>query len=587
MADHGSVHTADDAMLAMLGKKQVLERRFSFFTLFGFAVCELITWETVLALFSQSFENGGPAGAVYGFIIAWSSTLSVYTVISELASMAPIAGGQYYWVYVLPSDKDLISIKIPANLTRRYMLAPPEWKTVCSYMIGWLTSLAWIATVATETLFAGTMVQGVIALDYPDYEIERWHGTLLTWAVICGCIFVNVVIPAWLPRFEVFILVFHIAGFFAILITLLVMTPELGSNASVWLTSLNEGGWPTQGVSYCVGFLGNVATFVGADASVHLAEEVSNAAVNIPKAIIGAMLINGAVGFAMMVTILYCLGDVDSVLNSRTDFPFIQIFFNSVGNVAGATVMAAVVLTLTWACSIGITTTASRMTWSFARDNGLPMSRYLARVSQRTKVPVTAALAVTGIAALLTLIYIGSDTAFNDVISLTITGFYGSYLMPAAFLLYHRIKGNILPRGTETDALTSNQAGKPATTGGSPSPGTAKGNGPSTAPDIDSDDEIAGVINARLVWGPFHLPRIFGIINNLYACCYMVFVIFWSVWPPSTPVTASTMNYSVVVTGGVMILSGIWYFVRAKDVYKGPLIDSEVAEVMRGASVVN
>lgn len=97
MADHGS---ADDAMLAMLGKKQVLKRRFSFFTLFGFAVCELITWETVLALFKQLLENGGPAGAIYGFIIAWSSTLSVYTVISELASMAPIAGGQYYWVYV-------------------------------------------------------------------------------------------------------------------------------------------------------------------------------------------------------------------------------------------------------------------------------------------------------------------------------------------------------------------------------------------------------------------------------------------------------------------------------------------------------
>jgi choline transport protein len=481
------------------------------------------------------------------------------------------------------------------------MLAPPRWKTVCSYCIGWLTTLAWVATVATETLFAGTMIQGIVSLDYPYYEMERWHGTLLTWCVICGCIFVNVVIPAWLPRFEVFILVFHIAGFFAILITLLVMTPELGSNASVWLTSLNQGGWPTQGVSYCVGFLGNVATFVGADASVHLAEEVSNPAVNIPKAIIGAMLINGSVGFAMMVTILYCLGDVDSVLNSKTAFPFIQIFFNSVGNIAGASVMAALVLTLTWACSIGITTTASRMTWSFARDNGLPMSRYLSRVSSRTKVPVWAALAVTGIAALLTLIYIGSDTAFNDVISLTITGFYGSYLMPAAFLLYHRIKGNILPPGTETEPLQpgNQEPTKPrgkAVDGDNPIPGPsskASGSSPAFEHHHDSDrDSTASaitsnnVINARLVWGPFRLPGLFGIINNLYACCYMVFVIFWSVWPPSTPVTASTMNYSVVVTGGVMLLSAVWYFVRAKNIYKGPLIDSEVAEVMRAGSVV-
>jgi choline transport protein len=467
------------------------------------------------------------------------------------------------------------------------MLAPPEWKTVCSYMIGWLTSLAWVATVATETLFAGTMIQGVVALDYPDYDIQRWHGTLLTWAVICGCIFVNVVIPAWLPRFEVFMIVLHIAGFIAILVTLLVMTPELGSNASVWLTSLNEGGWPTQGVSYCVGFLGNVATFVGADASVHLAEEVSNAAVNIPKAIIGAMLINGAVGFAMMVTILYCLGDVDSVLNTRTDFPFIQIFFNSVGNIAGATVMAAVVLTLTWACAIGITTTASRMTWSFARDNGLPMSRHLSKVSPRTKVPVWATVAVTAIAALLTLIYIGSSTAFNDVISLTITGFYGSYLMPAAFLLYRRIKGEILPRGTVIDASVPASANKPAATSSEPASDTSKKANHSPGQDIDSDSELASVINAKLIWGPFRLPGLLGIINNLYACCYMVFVIFWSVWPPATPVTASTMNYSVVVTGGVMILSAIWYFVRAKDVYKGPLIDSEVAEVMRGGSVVS
>lgn len=93
--------TVDSATLAFLGKKQVLKRRFSFFSMFGFAVCELITWETVLALFSQALNNGGPAGAVYGFVIAWFSTMSVYTVISELASLAPIAGGKltkrYLW----------------------------------------------------------------------------------------------------------------------------------------------------------------------------------------------------------------------------------------------------------------------------------------------------------------------------------------------------------------------------------------------------------------------------------------------------------------------------------------------------------
>ncbi|KAK5167046.1 uncharacterized protein LTR77_007775 [Saxophila tyrrhenica] len=561
---------SDSAVLALLGKKQVLKRRFSFVSMFGFAVCELITWETVLALFSQSFDNGGPAGAVYGFIIAWSSTLSVYTVISELASMAPIAGGQYYWVY---------------------MLAPDRYKTVFSYVIGWLTSLAWIATVATETLFAGTIIQGIIILDHPDYVGTPWQGTLLTWAVILGCILINVVLPSLLPKFEVFILVFHLAGFVAIIATLWAMTPEYSPPAEVWATSRNEGGWPTQGLSYCVGFLGNVATFVGADASVHLAEEVSNAAKNIPRAILGSMLINGAVGFVTMVTILYCLGDIERVANSATGYPFIQIFYDSTRSIPGATVMAAVVLSLTWACAMGITTTASRMTWSFARDNGLPASKWLAKVDKRTKVPVIACLTVTGIAALLTLIYIGSETAFNDVISLTITGFYGSYFLPASLLLYHRVKGNILPRGTEIAPETSTPDHNSNNETSTRAPPTEKSSHEKDSPTADTSPDVANGLllpTAPLIWGPWHLPSLLGTLNNAYACVYMLFVIFWSVWPPDAEVTAASMNYSVVVTGGVMILSTVWYFVRARKVYRGPLVDAEVAmQVERRASAVS
>lgn len=56
-----------------------------------------------------------------------------------------------------------------------------------------------------------------------------------------------------------------------------------------------------------------VATFVGADARVHLAEEVANAAINILRAIIGSMFITGLVDFIMIVTVLYCVSDVDSV----------------------------------------------------------------------------------------------------------------------------------------------------------------------------------------------------------------------------------------------------------------------------------
>lgn len=460
--------------------------------------------------------------------------------------MAPIACGQYYWVY---------------------MLAAPKYKKASSYIIGWLTSLAWIATVATESLFAGTIIQGLIVISMPNYAAKLWQGTLLTWAVIVANVLINVFTPNLLPKFEIAIMILHLAGFVAIMVALLT-TSDLGTAKSVWLTAFNQGGWPTQGISYCVGFLGNVATFVGADASVHMAEEVSNAALTIPRAICAGMIINGFIGFAMMITTLYCLGDVNSVLEGKTGFPFIQIFFNSAGSAGGAVGMGVVVLILTWMCAMGITTTASRMTWAFARDKGMPFSNILSKVNEKTRVPVAAVGFVTVTAAFLTCIYIGSSVAFNDVISLTITGFYGSYLLPCALLLYHRLKGHILPYGSRV---------------GNPDQAIAFSDQKPVTGDLEKKDEIERELSppstdpteARLVWGPWRLPGIFGTINNIYACCYMVFVIFWSVWPPATPVKGSTMNYSIVVTGGIMILSGIWYFIGGRKQYRGPVVDED------------
>jgi choline transport protein len=504
-------------------------------------------------------------------------------VISELTSMMPIACGQYYWVHKLaPSD---------------------YYKNFASYVIGWLTSLAWAATVAIETLLAGTIVQGLIKLNYPAYDAKLWQGTLLTWAVIAVAISINVFMPNFFPKLEIMILVLHVVGFVAIVATLL-STAELGSASSVWLTVSNGGGWPTQGLSLCVGFLGNIATFVGADASVHMAEEVANADLTIPWAICMGMIFNGITGFAMMVTVLYCLGDANSVLETPTRFPFIQIFYNSVKSLRGATVMSVVVLILTWGCAAGITATASRMTWSFARDNGMPFSRYLKIVTKNKKIPVVAILVTTTFAALLVLIYIGSNVAFNDVISLTITGFYGSYFLPCAFLLYHRVKGHILPHDSQLPRRLEQSAPVPLTR-------AAPDKGAEIRVVLDEEDEIQAVPDEedeirsardeedetwsaapdegaeaqatpgtdnefpgpRLVWGPWCLPGIFGTINNAYACGYMTYVIFWSVWPPATPVAADTMNYSIVVTGGVMILSGVWYVVRGHQEYHGPIVE--------------
>ena len=45
-----------------------------------------------------------------------------------------------------------------------------------------------------------------------------------------------------------------------------------------------------------------------------MSEEIENAALNVPRAILTTMILNGATGFAMVIAVLFCLGDPENVL---------------------------------------------------------------------------------------------------------------------------------------------------------------------------------------------------------------------------------------------------------------------------------
>ena len=75
------------------------------------------------------------------------------------------------------------------------------------------------------------------------------------------------------------------------------------------------------------------------------------------------------------------------------------------------------------------------------------------------------------------------------------------------------------------------------------------------------------------MWGPWRIPGIYGIINNAFACVYVTVITFFSLWPPAQPVDAGSMNYSLLVTGVVIVFSLVYYFVWARKVYKGPVIE--------------
>jgi choline transport protein len=114
------------------------------------------------------------------------------------------------------------------------------------------------------------------------------------------------------------------------------------------------------------------------------AEEIRDASVTLPKAIMWSVVINAILGFVMAITLIFTLGDIDSLFASVTRQPFIQLFYNATQSYAGTNAMTGVVIVLIAACCTSEVATASRQLWSFARDKGLPGSAWLSKVGPAT-----------------------------------------------------------------------------------------------------------------------------------------------------------------------------------------------------------
>src|SRR5947209_12743589 len=94
--------------------------------------------------------------------------------------------------------------------------------------------------------------------------------------------------------------------------------------------------------------------------------------------------VNGALGFLMVITLSFTLGDVSTILATPTGYPFIQIFFNTTQSYAATNVMTAIIIIVLTCSVISEIATSSRQLWSFARDGGFPFSATIARVSMNS-----------------------------------------------------------------------------------------------------------------------------------------------------------------------------------------------------------
>ncbi|KAK4556924.1 hypothetical protein LTR86_005905 [Recurvomyces mirabilis] len=498
--DNGLRSTDHDlAVMAKIGKKQQFSRIFGFLSTLALSSTLLASWESVAESIAAGLTNGGPVSLIYGMLLSISGTLALAASLAEMASICPISGAQYHWTY---------------------MFAPKPWAAFITWMQGWTTVFAWQATVTSVTFLTATQIQGLMILNYPDYTPERWHGTLLMWAYLAVLFAANVWGIRLLPLIELMGGVCHIAFFIMMLIVLVVLSPR-SSAEFVFTTFTNGGGWQSDGVSWCIGLLTVVYSFVGFDGAIHMSEEVKDAATTIPKVIILTIVINATLAFAFLIALLFCLGDIETVLSTPTGYPIIAIFVQATNSNAAGTVMEAGLIIVAFASGFALLASVSRLTFAFARDGGMPFSKFFAHVDPHYHIPIRAISLVCVVIMLLSLINIGSSIALYAILSLSSLALYVSYLVPISLLALKRIRGE------------------------------------------------------PIQFGPWTLGK-FGLFINLYAIAFGIFIIIFLPFPAATPVSATSMNYAAPVFVFLELVALLDWFIRGRKHYAGPLKEATV-----------
>jgi choline transport protein len=171
-----------------------------------------------------------------------------------------------------------------------------------------------------------------------------------------------------------------------------------------------------------------------------MSEEVEDAVLTVPRSMVITVLLNGVMGFGMLLAILFSIGSTDAALDTATGFPIIEIVYNALGDKVATSAIISILIAMFVFATIGIMASTSRLTWAFARDKGLPFSGMLSRIHPRFKLPLNAIILTAVINFILSLINLGSVTAFNAMLSLAVITLYLTYITPVVLILHLRLK---------------------------------------------------------------------------------------------------------------------------------------------------
>ncbi|GJP90426.1 hypothetical protein CBS115989_1208 [Aspergillus niger] len=488
--------TEEDLTLEHLGYQQEFKRSFGLLDMIGFSFSIVTCWSALSGVFIIGVDAGGPPVMLFGWLGVCVITFAVALSMAEWCSRWPVAGGQYSWVF---------------------LLAPPKIAREMSYITGWFMLMGILAMGSANNSFAANFILGQANLVYPEYVIERWHTVLVTYAVAIWALLVNTFMPHLLNRLSRAILLWNVCSFVIIVVVLLATNKDKQDAAFVFQDFQNTTGCGSA-MATMVGILQSFFGMCCYDTPSHMTEEMTHASRDAPKAMVMSVGMGAVTGFIFLLTLCFCIGDIDATANSSTGVPVLQIFYDSTHSKVAACFMTSMMTVIMMVASVSLVAEGSRALFAFARDRGMPFSGILSQVEKRRKIPIYAILFTVVVQMAFNSIYFGTVTGFDTVVSIATTGFYVSY----ALVLLARLLGYFF--------------------------------GHDIAP----------------VDGPysFPLPISLGLHGLGFLFLFFAFITFN--FPSDAPVTPNSMNYTSAAIGLIALLSIFTWLITARKQFKGP-----------------
>lgn len=390
LPDHERQLQEDAAQLQRLGYAQQLLRGMGGFSNFAvsFSIISILTG--AVTLYGHGLKFGGPFVMGVGWPLVAVMTLAVAASLAQLASSFPTAGALYHW---------------------SAMLGGPR----VGFFTAWLNTIGQFAITAGIDYGLAEFLADMLGLPRERGAVLPLYAAILLSHAVLNHVGVRVV--AWLNDFSAW---YHVAGVAVLIGALVALAPK--QDAAFLLTRFSSE-TPLYAYGFLIGLLQAQWTFTGYDASAHVSEETRDPTRNAPWGIFLSVAVSAVVGYVLLGAVTLAIQDLPTAAAAPN--PFLYVLTHALGpSVGGALVWVAI--GAMWFCGLSSVTSNSRMLFAFARDNGLPGSRWLASVSPRFRSPAVAVW-VSVAAALVVALW---AEAYAAMVALSTLALYASYALP-------------------------------------------------------------------------------------------------------------------------------------------------------------